>query len=475
MEKRKRNLGTVDLNESAPVTVKSDFPEQLSDEELLKALEETHGQQNAPSLDDVDVTPVPARPVFADINLHDQHPDKATSMLQGLREAKDSSDKEIQGLLSDLEKQQNIQDMKQHTGRMQAYALNAGEAVRSGFLQEAPHYVDVPPKYDTGKAAETRMMLGDKLKNTESKWTAEELDRQLKQYLGEEGNKTKEDIASKNIEEKKSEAEQKKELEHMKEGGRNERTDKMVRAGLAGKALGINATAGSQGARADAEFANRQAERQIPMYAQVKPNTATDQTTGAELSGSMKGMEDKAGEMIHIMRTKGRNFPQSTEWKNLASDYMTINQLLNRLNQNGVMNFKDKENNDVQIGNAQEFFQYVLGNGPDVLEHSIKGMRLVTNARMYQHGYEYDPNWKPKSPSEYMPQSSGGGMSRSGVDPNAAPAAADWAITGKNPPTFNNPAKEVKAPDVKTGGPQKRKFHWDAQQGKMLDQNGQPL
>jgi len=394
---------------------------------------------------------VHARSRGAPVQRGDEGPEEESSIKEALKQTIKSNpyktSAEIEGIIKDLEDAQARDRRGNAIDRIQAWNVKAGSALSSGMGGLQENNVPMPPRTSRAADVANSASLKDKLQTGEQKRQNPEQERNLKELL--ETMKLVEDLDKNNkkIKATKEEHEAARTYDEGKtnkvEGGKMERAKIMSRTQFGTKAMGIDASKGNQTARSDAEFASRQAERQIPMYRQLKANSATDQTQGAELSGSMKGMEDKAGQMIQVMRKYGRNFPQSTEWKNLASDYMAINQLLNRLNQNGVMNFKDKDNNDVQIGNAQEFVQYVLGNGPDVLEHSVKSMRLITNARMFQHGYEYDPNWKAQTPKDYMGQTTGGNL-RTGVDPNAAPAAADWAITGKNPPKFNNPAQDIK-------------------------------
>lgn len=389
---------------------------------------------------------------------------------------------EIDKLLKEVEASQDKQRKRQGHGRAQAYAINAGEAMRAGFMGEKGNYVDVPAKYDVAAGTEKKIALGDKLKNAAMNYESKEDERDLRKLLGEEGNKNKANIAhegnvtKENVENSKIERDIDK--TNQVEGGRNTRNDKLIKANIGRTAMGINAQAGSQGQRADADFANRQAERQVPGYDQIKANSATDQTKAADLAGSQKAINDVAIKAISVMRKNGPNFPKSTEWLKLESTMMTLNEELTKLHANGVMNFKDKDNNDIEIGEPQKFLQYMMQNGPDVLEHAMSNLKMSVDAKMYHHGYKSNPNWKEKKPSEYLGDASGGGSSRSGVDPNVAPDVANWALNNGPAPAFNNPAKDVKAPGSSIP-PRKdsgaRKFHWDEKTKSMLDQNGMPL
>lgn len=140
---------------------------------------------------------------------------------------------------------------------------------------------------------------------------------------------------------------------------------------------------------------------------------------------------------------------------------------LNKLHEEGVMNFGDKGNRIVESGDPQSFNQWVLDMGPDILEHALDNISKTTDARMAPLKYKRNPNAKMKMPSEYLDQSSGGGTHSSPLqDPNVVPGIVDFVNNGGQMPN-------LKAPNGGGSGP--KKAHWDPNLRKMVDENGQPV
>lgn len=392
-------------------------------------------------------------------NMADGRKSPPEPQVEGDSDHRDFNTKEIKDLISQLEAAQGKNAEHKDRGRAQAYALNAGEVVRAGFLREKPNLTPIPGKksHDYAKDVEQKARLSNDLQTGEEKRQNPDYERALKQYLAEE--KAKEDRAKQKRTFDQSDKQldvkntQQNKVEGMKEGGRNARNDKLIRAGLAGKILGMYSSAGKSGAQADADYANKQATYQIPNWDQRKPNSPTDHSRGAELAGAEDAFWQVGHALSAGLRKNGAAFPQSTEWKNVAGDYMALNEALNFLNHNGVMNFKDKENNDIQIGNAQELIQYVTQNGPEVLDHAMETMRTATDARMNNLGYaRHSGEWNPKTPSGYIEGASGGGGSnRSPISPGALKPLGNWVDKGGEPPIVAGPnAQPPETPAIPT-------------------------
>lgn len=373
----------------------------------------------------------------------------------------DVETKKISDLLNELDAAQQDDMHKARMSRMSEWFARGGEAFSSGIgglPMTSVSTQPLTPLPSKAAAVGQRIKLGEEMKQDLFKRENPELERQ--NHL----------VIETNHDSTKLTAEQQREaaaklLKDYEEAQSNDRLgkrlgvtqsegDKNRAAGLVRPVIAANAAAGQTGAKADAGAANDQATRQIPGWEQIKPNSAQDHTKATDNASANNTMQTVGTKMIGAMRKNGRNFPASTEWKNLSGDYMLLNQALNHLNHNGVMNFKDKENNDVQIGNAQDFVQYVQNNGPDVLEHQLGSLQNKTVAENEAMGYKpWDAkkgSWAPKGASGYLGgMSSGGGSSQSGPvqDPNVVNDVIDSVNKGKKMPAFKS-SPSSKAPDA---------------------------
>lgn len=385
----------------------------------------------------------------------------------------------IQQLMDQLDAAQKS-DMR-HAGMQRHHELGllAGGAVSSGIAGLPQTVIPEDHRPSAGAQQAQKIKMYDELLNSLSKRENPEKERENKIVIQDKRDATTEDVAGKKIEAQAEEEAKKKTFKHEERKQHEEfvgsEGNKNRAAGLIRPVVAAEAKAGNSQNNSDARFANDQAKMQIPGYDQIKPNSDTDHTSGADIAGSNNVMQDVGSKMIKTMRENGRNFPQSTEWKKLASDYMTINQALNHLNRNGVMNFKDKDNNDVQIGNAQEFFQYVQNNGPEVLQHALDTLNMSSDAQMYARGYKRNKDAKIKTAKDYMGQSSSGGQTKSGPlqNPNTLPAIIDSVNKGTPMPELRDTPMSNGLPERKDSGGVKAR--WDPQKRHMVDQNGNPI
>lgn len=383
---------------------------------------------------------------------------------------------EMKAMLAELEAAQNRDRQRQSGDRRRWWGAKAGEAASMAIGGLGPSGVGPMPQ-------RTRFESNDKsdlftkrenMRKTDINAKVDQRGQDQRVFTAENNAFSREQIEGDKLDFKARDREDKQEYDWEKlnlvEWGKNTRTDKLIRAGLAGKILSQFAQSANQGAKTDTVYANQQAMRQIPGFEQIKPSDAVDHTEGAKLAAAEEAFAQVANKISTGLRRNGRAFFQSTEWKNVAGDYMALNQVLNHLNANGVMNFKDKDNNDIQIGNAQEFVQYVLGNGPDVLDNAVNTMRISTDAKMQMHGYKRAKGpWQAKQPSAYLPQAAGsgqGGGQRVPMDPNAAGELMPW-IEGKGD------FPQLKPPSVapQGGSLAGKKFKWDPVQRKMVQVN----
>lgn len=417
-------------------------PPTVGDRELAAGLRDD-SVRNLPEYEDDYIpgsaeAPAPDRPKFGPIPTEPKSPkDPGFYKTDDLAKLLEDIGGDAKPWSNDKMGAQDKDRAKSKGDRRRYYGLMAGQAVSSGMggLSEVPH--KLPDAYNEEAAVTRKAKLSDAMQTGEMKRQNPAEEREVKQLLAREKMLADAEKAlaerQRKIDESNAKLEWDKNKTGIIEGGKNARTDKLIRAGLAGKIMSMYAQAGRGGEKADADYANKQATYQIPNWDQLKPNSPTDHSRGAELAGAEEAFWQVGKTLSDGLRKNGRAFPQSTEWKNVAGDYMALNQALNFLNHNGVMNFKDKDNNDVQIGNAQEFMQYVLNNGPDVLDHALDTMRKSTDARMFNLGYKRsNGDWSPKKPSNYINPSlgGGGGSNRNPIDPNVGGKFMPW-IEGK--------------------------------------------
>lgn len=434
---------TVGKGHQAPGLQLRDPSNVVGDNELAESLKRDSGGSISPDFDVEEIdgghfpAPEPDRPQFLPLSKSQTGPQRDEPGFY--------KTDEIKKLLEDLDVAQAKDKTKKKGDRRRYWALMAGEAASAGFQNRKMQDVGTPPPApDETTAVLQRGKFSDTLQTGEMKRQNPAEERELKDLLKRLELQKKAEEALKNRNWKDDDREDKQEftggVEEMKEHGRNKRTDKLIRAGLAGKILQMYSSASTAGARSDAEYANKQATYQIPEWDQMKPNSQGDHTDGAKLAGAEKAFNEVGKRLADGLRKNGPAFLRSTEWDEVAGDYMALNQVLNHLNNNGVMNFKDKDNNDVQIGNAQALVQYVLQNGPEVLEHAMATMRTSTDAKMSQFGYKrHAGQWNPKNPKDYAGQGAGGGSARNHIDPNAAGGLGKWAIEGGDMPPVAPP------------------------------------
>lgn len=460
-------------------------PSELSDDELLRALtfndaqvsgsagraspEQTDADRQAemqrlsdglsqaskakrlpPQDETTDYRYEPDRPQF-DASLLYRKPGKAADKAPDAsgKTPQDFKTEDIKKLLGEMDQAQANDKRGNHHARAQAFALRAGQAVSHGVGGVDAQDIPIPDKYNETKGVEAKSNQYDKLLSGEEKRQNPESEREMRQLLKDMDVTSKEKVAlaerERKIKEDEDRLQRDKDKVNQTEGGKLQRAKITAAAVLGGKALGISAQAGQGNAKADAEYAGRQAERQVAGWDDVGPHSATDETAGAHLASSEAAIQAIGRKASQVMRKNGPNFPQSTEWKKLESTMMSINQEFTKAHANGVMNFKDKENNDVEIGDPQKFVQYAMQNGPDVLDNALDNMATTTDAKMGALKYRRNTKWTPKLPSDYIKDSSGGGSAKAGIDPNVLGGLADWAISGGkgNPPRFNEPNKDV--------------------------------
>ncbi len=398
--------------------------------------------------------------------------------------------KEIEGLLAQLEKSQNNDRQLNKLSRIQAWNTMAGSAVSSGMGGLKENHVEMPDRIKEGAQVKERAELGDKLKNSKAnrEFLGTKKDLNVQKYssgaidLDNKGNLNNplsgeskyihdtwkavygfdapEGLSGADLMEARPDFKQHMINKHQKakldqdesqftrgETGKLERTKIGAAAMLGGKAMGINAAAGQGGSRAIAENAKNQSERQIAGWDDTAPHTATDETKGAHIAGSEAAIQSVGRKAVDIMRRNGPNFPKSTEWRKLESTMNTLHEEFNKAHENGVMNFGDKDNRVVEVGDPQSFGQFALQNGPDVLEHALDNMAMSVDAKMATLKYRRNKDWKAKSLEDYLgAYGSGGGMLRGGVDPNVVGGVIDSALSGgrKPMPKFNNPSDDVR-------------------------------
>ena len=471
----RRNLGTINLDEPAPVTYKGDFPEQISDEELLRGLEqaswrgsripaaadESTGRvediSSRPSVDGVSVQADPQSrgPVYSESV---KRPSKIAAENDPERTGR-LSETEIKDLLGQLDSAQNEQKSRKNGERGTALAIMLGNTfLRNAGIQVAdPH---LPEKYDVAKGKAEQIQLGDKMRNTTEHWEDRDLIRALNDKINQNNNQTKRDNVVVQEHGKDQRLDQTQDYDASKtnklEGGRDRRTaannaGAMERTKVAGAfgigrtALTANASAGNVGARADAEYGNRQAERQVAGLRNLGPHTSGDETKAAHLFGAYSAVDAVGRKAVEIMRKEGPNFPQSTAWQKLESTMVGLHEDMNKLHEEGVMNYGDKANREAETGDPQSFKNWVMANGPDLLEHALDTARTSTSARLRPLKYDIDPNAKLRNPSEFT-HGAAGGSARVGVDPNSAGAIGKWAAEGGQGqfPQINNPSDDVK-------------------------------
>lgn len=362
---------------------------------------------------------------------------------------------EIDKLLKDLETAQASDKAKNKGSRRAAWAQIGEEAATVGIggLQPSATRVPMVPKHSDSADVKDRINEYDKLLTGEEKRQNPEEERDLKDRIKAMELKAALDRLEAQQKFKHTERTDQNEFvaeEHNKDRGvRVSEGDKNRAAGIGKTVLTIGSQADTQANRAAGEQAKNQAERQIVGRIDLAPHSATDKTQQAEIDGAWRGFEVTAKRMIDVMRKEGRNFPGSTAWSNLASDYMTLNQIQNHINRNGVMNFKDKDNNDVQIGNAQDFLRFVQNNGPDILEHNLKTQHIVIDQNAKAHGYgPLDDNWTPKTFQDYYHGAGGGKSSVITQDPNITPKMMDWINSGGKGafPAMKDPSQTLQSP-----------------------------
>lgn len=361
---------------------------------------------------------------------------------------------EIDKLLKEVEASQDKQRKRQGHGRAQAYAINAGEAMRAGFMGEKGNYVDIPAKYDVAAGTEKKIALGDKLKNTAMNYESKEDERSLRKLLGEEGNKTKKVIATGANETKKevegNKIEATKARDKYLEGGRMERSKIAAAAIIGAKAMGINATAGS-GNRVDQEAyqeAAKQAQRQVKEYVWDHPVSEHQNSKASDLVMSKERAKLMANKALDILEDDPRAeaFWGTDARKVLKGAIMQAADANVKFGGNGVANGHDIVNSLQMMGGLEDVESFIAANGIETLKAFVNNLDEQTDAAFFSLGAH---RRRADEPFKQLPDvnqfGGGGGNAKAGVDPNVVGGMMKTVTSGGAvpPPNMNNPSKDV--------------------------------
>lgn len=474
--------------------------EGLSEEEVLRLYENMNGQTitgtgpgrvpqpnlSAPSEDEIAANHPAPKEKPEPTTSYKYEPDRPrfgpwenVAMEAGINPKTHQSfeDDDIQALLKRLEDAQETDRGHTQHDRRAAYALNAGEAMSAGFANRPGKYMDIPKHEDESKGAMDYINSSDKLNNSKHNWKNKEQDRELKDILKRLEERGKDTRLESEQKRKNDDREDKQEWgtdEKTKDRGlKSSEGDKTRAANLARPIISATIASGNHGARADAEFANKQAERQLMGWEDLGPHTATENSKAGHIAGSEAAIQVIGRKMVDAMRKNGRNFPGSTEWIKLQSEMNNIREEFNKAHENGVMNFGDMDNRIRETGDPQgSFIQYAMDNGPDILENALNNMAAATDAKMGVMKYKRNPNAKLRNPSEFMKNSSGGGNRSSPLqDPNTLPEINSW-VKGGGTGSFPN-LRDPGETKPKAGA---MRSHWDPVRGAMIDDaTGEPI